>query len=656
MTSSLTLVSAMGNVDLILEFMDFFNGGDRFTYSGEAAEVRQRFAGSRLTEVYLFCTRQVQNHFASLCRQAGRDYPEVRLRPVDLPFDDITSRDDEEKMRSLVYSTVEKLAGSDKRVIISSGGRKTMTNRLIEAGLLYGCEGYLAITAPHVEKEKIKEIRTMSAEFNVLWIPARRFYQQRQQVSVRDGLGDSFRSLYVLPHAVVSKLQEQRIGRDISTGDNDLAWLRRLPKADLHCHLGGAFDPRLLQELARNMIEELPLDREAIARKLEGRLGCSLRDLDADRLRALDAAAVHCLRNLKHLASDDPAHEIIPVLISGLGEKQVLDLCYDGRDISKVHNMDLEWYMTCGDLGGSALLQTETNLRKALAWLLQTSYGDGVRYLEVRCSPGNYTKCGLSLLRVMEVLLAEGSGFMRWHPDFRVNFLIMATRHKSRAAMSAHVAAAVTLVTSADSDPENGPAARVTGFDLAGQERDFDPMLFQDSLLPLHHHFINITIHAGEMEEDDKIWQALYLLHAKRIGHGLKLVNNPKMMDYVRDYGTAIEMCPSSNIQTNDFAVPGRGKSSGPVYPLKKYMDHGITVTLNTDNPGISATTLSREYHRAALMTENGLSRWQILKLVRNGFKAAFLPRNEKDRMLKEIDSCVFSLVLDEYFPMEEPC
>ena len=128
------------------------------------------------------------------------------------------------------------------------------------------------------------------------------------------------------------------------------------------------------------------------------------------------------------------------------------------------------------------------------------------------------------------------------------------------------------------------------------------------------------------------------------------------MMDYVRDYGTAIEMCPSSNIQTNDFAEPGCGVSGGHRYPLKEYMEHGITVTLNTDNPGISATTLSREYHRAALMTEKGLSRWQILKLVRNGFKAAFLPRDEKDMMLKKMDKRVFSLILDEYFSMEEHC
>ena len=80
--------------------------------------------------------------------------------------------------------------------------------------------------------------------------------------------------------------------------------------------------------------------------------------------------------------------------------------------------------------------------------------------------------------------------------------------------MAAHVAAAVTF----GNPSGHGDAPRITGFDLAGQEKDNDPILFQELFMPLHHHFMNITIHAGEMEEDDKIWQAIYLLHARRIG------------------------------------------------------------------------------------------------------------------------------------------
>jgi adenosine deaminase len=222
----------------------------------------------------------------------------------------------------------------------------------------------------------------------------------------------------------------------------------------------------------------------------------------------------------------------------------------------------------------------------------------------------------------------------------------MATRHKEIAAMTAHVAAAVTFGNPSGHDA----APHITGFDLAGQEKDNDPILFQDIFLPLHHHFMNITIHAGEMAEDDKIWQAIYLLHARRIGHGLKLINNRKMMGYVRDHAIAIEMCPSSNIQTNGFRRFDCTEE-GETYPLKHYLDFSLPVTINTDNRGISATTLSNEYLEAARMTKGGLSRWEILRLVKNGFKSAFLPKDEKDRLLKRIDEEVFLLVLNDFFP-----
>jgi adenosine deaminase len=265
--------------------------------------------------------------------------------------------------------------------------------------------------------------------------------------------------------------------------------------------------------------------------------------------------------------------------------------------------------------------------------------------MEVRFSPDNYTKAGLSISRVIEILLDEAGPLCTKMPGIQVHFLIMATRHKERDAMINHVEAAV-----AHGQPGSGNGPRITGFDLAGQEEDNDPARFKDIFMPLHQQFMNITIHAGEMAADDKIWQALYDLHAKRVGHGLKLINNAKMMNYVRDYGIAIEMCPSSNIQTNDFRRHGR-EHIGDEYPLKEYMNKGIVVTINTDNRGISDTTLAKEYLEAARLSAGGLSRWEILRLIKNGFKAAFLPKDEKDALIKQIDDEFFTLILDDFYP-----
>jgi adenosine deaminase len=243
--------------------------------------------------------------------------------------------------------------------------------------------------------------------------------------------------------------------------------------------------------------------------------------------------------------------------------------------------------------------------------------------------------------------MVEHPEFMVEHPEFMVNFIIMATRHKSRDELADHVDAAVLY-----SQTSQTRGARVVGFDLAGQEEEYDPAIFQDDFMPLHRHFLNITIHAGEMADEDKIWQALYLLHAKRIGHGLKLRDNRKMMDFVRDHGLALEMCPSSNYQTNEFLFfPEKKQNQNKIYPLTDYLAHGIEVTINTDNRFISHTTMSGEYWQAAAMSQGGLSKWQILKLLRSSFQASFLPKDEKDILLKKIDDEIFSLLSADYFP-----
>ncbi|MFZ5764067.1 MAG: hypothetical protein ACOY4H_00555 [Thermodesulfobacteriota bacterium] len=657
MQRPLKLITALGySPDLILQFIDFFNGGETYRYKQEAAAIRKNFAGQELVAVYLICTKEqrVVDSLAQLREIVGTDYPGLAaaLHPIDLPCNDITCGEDDETMRQLVYEAVRSLAADD--LIISSGGRKPVTQRLIEAGLLYGCRGYLTITA-----DRNKEKRACSESFHVLWTSARRFSEERRARIIKDELGDNFRSLYLLPANIIDRLRRERLGVEPAQSDEELAWLRRLPKADLHCHLGGAFDAVLLKELAAKLLEECCITAEsckAIRTALEHRLGKPLAVLagsDLLRLRREKKGnqVVHPLQNLDVLfqGRDEPPHILTAVLVNSLSSARINEISWHEPD-DLAPDDRLRWYMACGDLGGSNLLQTDGTLRLALRWLMEESRRENVRFLEVRFSPDNYTRAGLSILHVIETLLDEARSFMAANAGFHVNFLIMATRHKEKAAMDAHVAAAVIF-----GRPDGATGTpRITGFDLAGQEKDNDPMLFQESFMPLHRHFINITIHAGEMEEDDRIWQALYLLHAKRIGHGLKLINNEKMMGYVRDYGIAIEMCPSSNVQTNRFLCFDGSDETGDVYPLKAYFDKGLTVTVNTDNRGISRTTLSEEYLHAARLTEGGLSRWEILRLAKNSFKAAFLPKDEKDRLLKEIDDAVFALLLDDFFPREQ--
>lgn len=649
MKRKLTLITALGNnSELVLQLIDFFNGENRYCYNGEATALRRRFHGMALAGLHLICTKEekVQNALTQLRQTVAIEYPELagQIKEIPLPCTDISCDNDDETMRQLVYEKVKMLASDN--LIIASGGRKTVTNRLIEAGMLFGCMGYLTLTAP-----RGKEKREFSESFNLIWISTRQLAEERQQSSYKDELGDNFRSLYLLPSTMITHLLDDTVGIHLNKKEEELAWLRKLPKADLHCHLGGAFDAGLLKELAATLLDDLKVStarRQSLQQTMEKRLGCPMDQIQPDTLLALTAGnAPHCLNGLDKLFDGLPESKYLltSILVNSLSSAQIEALCWhEPQRLSRGNRLD--WYMSCGDLGGSSLLQSKKTLQLTLRWLMEQAVTENLRFQEVRFSPDNYTQNGLTIPEVIEALLAEARDFMAGHPDFQVNFLIMATRHKEKAAMAAHVAAAVTF-----GRPSDGGGPRITGFDLAGQEEGNDPMQFQELFMPLHQHFMNITIHAGEMAEDDKIWQALYLLHAKRIGHGLKLVNNRKMMGYIRDYGIALEMCPGSNRQTNDFASFGTDNTSGEVYPLKEYLDSGLAVTVNTDNRGISRTTLSQEYLEAARLTKGGLSRWEILRLIKNSFKAAFLPKDEKDRLLKKIDEVIFSLILDDYFP-----
>lgn len=636
----LVLLTALGtNVNLILQIIDYFSGLNRFSYNREAAAIRQTFADSVIDAVHLFCTGGVMAQGQEAQKTFYQEYPEVRVELIPLACDDIGCGDDDTNMRKVVYETVERLAGPD--LIIASGGRKTITQRIMEAAIMHGCAGYFTITAPN-EVERCADARFHTEKFNVIWSPAADFYREKRERIIRDEIGNTFRSLYLLPNWQIDRLRHDPFGVAPASKSDDLAWLTRLPKADLHCHLGGAYDLPLLKELAGILLDDLKVpekQRGAIRQALEARLGTALTRLTADHLRSLAPDAVHCLANLGILYPDKKEKHIAhAVLVAALKEGQLADLVADGGRLPPIQDR-LQWYMKCGELGGSSLLQSEGALRRAVSWLATASTSDGVRYLEIRFSPGNYTRAGLDIDQVVEIVQDEGERQSQDH-KIRVNLLIMATRHKDEAEMRRHVEAAVRA-------SKRTAGCRVTGFDLAGQEEENPPERFAEIFDPLHRHFIDTTIHAGEMDCQDKIWQAMYCLHAKRIGHGLKLIDNPRMMNYVRDWGIAVEMCPTSNRQTNGFRVFD-GHDAGLVYPLKRYLDHGIVVTVNTDNPGISNTTASRELLMAARLTEGGLSRWDILRIVRNGFKAAFLPRNEKDRLLKEVDQQLFELLLKE--------
>gem|GEM_PF-244348 len=511
---------------------------------------------------------------------------------------------------------------------------------------------------------------------------------------------ENFRSLYRLPRATIERLRNERIAYDKDKREEELVFLRALPKADLHCHLGGAASPEDLIKIAMRNMEQCgekcdeAMKKMPFLKKIQAliksnmdpcefyfktavivndELGFSMETVPNEniapftlpgQIKSLFQEAVskqdkgNCFK-LYHAASaflmlfEGNAHLLRPVMKGS----------WHGKDGS-FKDISLRKYMELGDLGGSLILQTPEALSEAVRCLSRRAKEDGVRYLEIRCSPANYIEGDMSLTDVVATLINAAEEF---RADVIVNYIFSATRHKDLTMMSRQIASAVLYSPQVstrrivNNDKLGQWKPRVVGFDLAGREARFRPSEFRNYFLPLFRNYLKITIHAGEeigeAEEQmvENIWEAIYELHADRIGHGLKLSDSPSLMELIKDRQIAIELCPSSNYQTqsymdylNDDPYNERlYRDESLYYPLRRYYDEGLNVTINTDNWGISDTTLSQEFLKASQMTERGLSRWEVLCLVKAGLKSSFLPFDIKEELIKKADEDVYNAVKD---------
>jgi adenosine deaminase len=161
----------------------------------------------------------------------------------------------------------------------------------------------------------------------------------------------------------------------------------------------------------------------------------------------------------------------------------------------------------------------------------------------------------------------------------------------------------------------------ITALDLAGDELGFPGSQFLSHFTRARDAGLRITVHAGEAAGAESIWQAIRELGAERIGHGVKAVEDPALMDFMAKHGIGVESCLTSNIQTSTVASLAR-------HPLKTFLEHGILATINTDDPAVQGIEIGHEYAVAAPAA--GLSLAQMRVAQENGLKIAFLSDAER--------------------------
>ncbi|MDO5389581.1 MAG: adenosine deaminase [Eubacteriales bacterium] len=261
-------------------------------------------------------------------------------------------------------------------------------------------------------------------------------------------------------------------------------------------------------------------------------------------------------------------------------------------------------------------MQTEEGLRRAGYDFIQSCAAENVQYVEVRFAPMLSLQKGLSPEHVIQAVL-EGleQGKQKFAVDYQV--IVCAMRHHSQEENLRMLKAARLFLREG-----------VCAADLAGNEAAYPMTEFVELFDQVKKMNMPFTIHAGECGNAKNIRDAIEA-GAKRIGHGIAMRGNGEIQKLCRERHIGIEMCPRSNLQTKAVEELSR-------YPLREFLDHGLLVTINTDNRTVSNSTLTKEFQ--FVQESFGITDEEMMQMTGNAIEVSFAGDEVKERLYRELN------------------
>lgn len=329
------------------------------------------------------------------------------------------------------------------------------------------------------------------------------------------------------------------------------AFVRRLPKAELHVHIEGTLEPELMIELAARHQVELPF---------------------------ADVGAVRAAYAFSDLQS-------------------FLDVYYEG----------------------ASLLRTEQDFFDLMAAYLHRARADGVRRAEVFFDPQTHSERGVAFETFM-------GGFTRAidevasELDLSVGLIMCFLRHLGGAA------ACETFEQAGDHHD------LLLGVGLDSTELGHPPDDFADAFGMAADAGLHRVAHAGEEGPPEYVVGALDVLGVERIDHGVQCERDPALVARLASSGVPLTVCPLSNVALRVF-------DRLEDHNLKRLMDQGVVVTVNSDDPAYFGGYVADNYVAVAAALD--LSDTDLTNLARNSFEASFADRADKDRWLAEVADVV---------------
>ncbi len=302
-----------------------------------------------------------------------------------------------------------------------------------------------------------------------------------------------------------------------------------------------------------------------------------------------------------------------------LGQKHGIPLPADTLEGLRAHVQvtepltDILEYFKKFALLTSILVDYETCSRVAFENVADAQ-AESIDYIELRFSPMFMAEP--HELNPNGVVEAVVDGIQRGRaafPDIQVNLIGIISR--TYGVVTAYKELDALLASKED----------IVGLDLAGDEVNYPAYLFKPHFAKAKEVGWGITVHAGESDGPESVWHAIRDLSASRIGHAVRILEDPGLVNFMREERIGIEANLTSNVHTNTVA-------SYADHPLKTFLDLGLLATINTDDPGISPVTLEYEFTTAAEAA--GLTSEDTRKAQEHALEVAFLSEDEKEDLL----------------------
>jgi len=311
-----------------------------------------------------------------------------------------------------------------------------------------------------------------------------------------------------------------------------------------------------------------------------------------------------------------------PELMFEIGNRNGIDIPFDSvQDVRRAYEFsDLQSFLDIYYQGANVLREEQDFYDMTWAYLDKVQK-QNVRHVEVFFDPQTHTDRGISFQTVV-------SGISRALGDAEEQFGMT-----SRLIMCflRHLSADAALETLEQSLPFK---EAIIAVGLDSSEVGHPPEKFKEVFDRARIEGFLTVAHAGEEGPPDYIWQALDLLKAKRIDHGVRCLEDPKLVDRLREERIPLTVCPLSNVKLCVFDQIAN-------HNFKQLLEHDLCVTINSDDPAYFGGYMTENF--VATQEGLGLSREDIYRVVRNSFEATFLEDDAKDRLIAELDEYVAS-------------